>query len=65
MLAYGVGGVAIGTMALSLPFILPALRRYCIPYVPATKEQVRTITSLLCGRRGPVIDLGSGDGRVV
>lgn len=60
-----IGGVGFGLMALILPFVTPALRRYVLPYVPATPVQVDTVVGFLRGRRGKVVDLGSGDGRVV
>lgn len=59
------GGAGIGLFALSIPFVLPALRRYCLPFVPATPIQIEKILHLLRGRGGKVVDLGSGDGRVV
>lgn len=60
-----IGGAGIGLFALSIPFVLPALRRYCLPYVPATPTQMQTVLQQLKGRQGKVVDLGSGDGRVV
>ena len=60
-----VGGASIGLFAVSIPFILPALRKYCLPYVPATPVQIEKILYQLRGREGKVVDLGSGDGRVV
>jgi len=41
------------------------LSKICLPYVPATTQQVENVMTLLKGRRGPIIDLGSGDGRIV
>ncbi|KAF8563354.1 hypothetical protein P879_10637 [Paragonimus westermani] len=54
-------------------FIAPAFRRICLPYVPATTVQLNSIARLLHTAQqaeqmtslGSVIDLGSGDGRVV
>ena len=60
-----IGGMGVGLMALVLPFVTPALRRYVLPYVPATPVQVGTVVGYLQGRMGKVVDLGSGDGRVV
>ena len=37
----------------------------CLPYVPATTEQVHNVLRALKGRSGPLVDLGSGDGRIV
>ncbi len=59
------GGVFVGVCALATPFISPALRKVCLPYVPATTRQVDNVMSLLQGRSGTLIDLGSGDGRIV
>lgn len=59
------GGAGIGLLVVALPFVLPALRRYCLPYVPATPVQIERVLSQLEGRKGKVVDLGSGDGRVV
>ena len=58
-------GTGFGLLAVTIPFVLPALRKYCLPYVPATPVQIRTVLSQLKGRSGKVVDLGSGDGRVV
>ena len=61
-----ISGTAFGLVfAVTTPFILPALRKYCLPYVPATTEQVKNILCLLRGKQGRLIDLGSGDGRLV
>ena len=60
-----IGGACFGLFAVTIPFVMPAVRKYCLPYVPATHMQIRTVLSVLKGRSGKVIDLGSGDGRVV
>ncbi|XP_077172496.1 adenine nucleotide translocase lysine N-methyltransferase isoform X2 [Paroedura picta] len=36
-----------------------------VPYVPASVKQVENVMSLLAGRSGKMVDLGSGDGRIV
>ncbi|XP_034988145.2 adenine nucleotide translocase lysine N-methyltransferase [Zootoca vivipara] len=36
-----------------------------VPYVPANANQVENVMSLLKGRSGKMVDLGSGDGRIV
>ncbi|XP_076121702.1 adenine nucleotide translocase lysine N-methyltransferase [Alosa pseudoharengus] len=36
-----------------------------VPYLPASRAQVRNVMTLLHGRSGGVADLGSGDGRIV
>lgn len=62
-----VGATALGVSLAAIPFVAPALRRVCIPYVPATPDQLANVRKALAidGSRGPLIDLGSGDGRVV
>lgn len=65
---FAVGAFAatgVGLLVACAPFILPALRKVCLPYVPATDRQVHNVLKLLKSRKGSVIDLGSGDGRIV
>lgn len=59
--------MVVGMTALAWPFISPALRKHCLPYVPATDRQVANVLSLCrkSGAGGPLVDLGSGDGRIV
>lgn len=59
------GGTAVGLMVVCAPFVSPALRRVCLPYVPATTSQVNNVLLALRGRHGSLLDLGSGDGRIV
>ncbi|CAG9772779.1 unnamed protein product [Ceutorhynchus assimilis] len=59
------GGVALGLTVICAPFVSPALRKFCLPYIPATNEQLSNILSALRGRKGTLLDLGSGDGRIV
>ncbi|KAF7995962.1 hypothetical protein HCN44_007929 [Aphidius gifuensis] len=59
------GGVGVALSVICIPFISPALRKICLPFVPATNEQISNITHALRGRSGSLIDLGSGDGRLV
>lgn len=47
------------------PFVSPAFRKICLPYVPATHQQIKNVIRALSGRSGSLIDLGSGDGRIV
>ena len=54
-----------GVYALTAPFLLPALRKICLPFVPATSAQVKNVFTALSGRSGSLIDIGSGDGRIV
>ncbi|KER24202.1 hypothetical protein T265_08091 [Opisthorchis viverrini] len=64
--------VACVTYTLSA-FIAPAFRRVCLPFVPATPVQLDNIAKILLAQRksacsstlGPIVDLGSGDGRVL
>ncbi|KAJ8033551.1 Protein N-lysine methyltransferase FAM173B [Holothuria leucospilota] len=58
------GSVAVGLSIVSAPFVLPAFRRFCLPYIPATSAQVRNVFTALERRKGSLIDLGSGDGRI-
>nr|ACO10837.1 C16orf24 [Caligus rogercresseyi] len=62
-----IGGAAIAISGLCLPFVTPALRRICLPYVPATDTQVQNVMKALQGRPkgGTLVDIGSGDGRIV
>ncbi|XP_054848318.1 adenine nucleotide translocase lysine N-methyltransferase-like [Eublepharis macularius] len=39
--------------------------RLQVPYVPSSAKQVENMMSLLEGRSGKLVDLGSGDGRIV
>ncbi|XP_075035211.1 adenine nucleotide translocase lysine N-methyltransferase isoform X2 [Mixophyes fleayi] len=36
-----------------------------VPYMPASAKQVKNVMTLLRGRSGKMVDLGSGDGRIV
>lgn len=58
-------GAGCGLLVGTIPFVIPALRKHCLPYVPATPVQIRTVVRQLKGRTGKVVDLGSGDGKVV
>ncbi|XP_053186623.1 ATP synthase subunit C lysine N-methyltransferase-like [Scomber japonicus] len=49
--------------AATAPFVAPALRKVCLPFVPATTEQVQNVFQR--ARTGNVVDIGSGDGRIV
>ncbi|XP_010586360.1 ATP synthase subunit C lysine N-methyltransferase [Loxodonta africana] len=60
-----VGGTLAALYAVATPFLMPALRRVCLPFVPATPRQVENVMKVLRGRNGPLVDIGSGDGRVV
>ncbi|XP_075442322.1 ATP synthase subunit C lysine N-methyltransferase isoform X2 [Ascaphus truei] len=60
-----VGGTLVTLYAVATPFVAPALRKVCLPYVPATTTQVENVLKMLQSRSGPVVDIGSGDGRIV
>ncbi|KAG5318466.1 F173B methyltransferase, partial [Pseudoatta argentina] len=59
------GGIATAISVVCFPFISPAFRKICLPYVPATRQQIKNVIRALNGRSGSLIDLGSGDGRIV
>ncbi|XP_012927830.2 protein FAM173B isoform X5 [Heterocephalus glaber] len=60
-----VGGALVAVYAVATPFITPALRKICLPFVPATAKQIENVMKMLRHRRGSLVDIGSGDGRVV
>ncbi|XP_034827848.1 ATP synthase subunit C lysine N-methyltransferase [Maniola hyperantus] len=64
-LIYTTGGLAIGMSIVCIPFVSPAFRKVCLPYVPATTDQLAGVTRALKGRSGRLLDVGSGDGRIV
>ncbi|XP_069066657.1 adenine nucleotide translocase lysine N-methyltransferase [Pleurodeles waltl] len=49
--------------------LMPGFRRVPlklqVPYLPASIGQVKNVMALLHGRSGKMVDLGSGDGRIV
>ena len=75
-----IGAVAIGFSIATIPFLTPALRKHTLPYIPATPKQIKNvfkaikmysnsknITSTIPskGISPKLVDLGSGDGRIV
>ncbi|XP_077580525.1 ATP synthase subunit C lysine N-methyltransferase [Stigmatopora nigra] len=60
-----VGGSLVALYAVTTPFIAPALRKICLPFVPATTTQVQNVLNALRARSGTLVDIGSGDGRIV
>uniref|UniRef100_A0A915DKX6 Xenotropic and polytropic retrovirus receptor 1 n=1 Tax=Ditylenchus dipsaci TaxID=166011 RepID=A0A915DKX6_9BILA len=70
-IAVSISAGAMGITALAIPFITPAFRRVCIPYVPASDAQMNNVVKLIqslskqTAQIEPIIDLGSGDGRIV
>ena len=70
--AFAAGAVAASVVCILTPFISPALRSVCLPYVPATSRQLDNVAQLLRHAEihesrhiGNLLDVGSGDGRVV
>ena len=62
------GATAVGIVLVTTPFVTPALRKICLPYVPATERQIANVIRMarVYKRKGStLVDLGSGDGRVV
>lgn len=65
ILIYATGGLALGVSIVCIPFVSPGFRKICLPYVPATSDQLLGVTKALRGRTGKLLDVGSGDGRIV
>uniref|UniRef100_A0A452I7M8 ATP synthase subunit C lysine N-methyltransferase n=2 Tax=Gopherus agassizii TaxID=38772 RepID=A0A452I7M8_9SAUR len=60
-----VGGTLVVLYAVATPFLTPALRKICLPFVPATSAQIENVLKMLQYRSGSLVDIGSGDGRIV
>nr|XP_057917638.1 ATP synthase subunit C lysine N-methyltransferase [Doryrhamphus excisus] len=60
-----VGSSLVALYAVATPFVAPALRKICLPFVPATTTQVENVLNALRARSGSLVDIGSGDGRIV
>uniref|UniRef100_A0A5F9D9D8 ATP synthase subunit C lysine N-methyltransferase n=2 Tax=Oryctolagus cuniculus TaxID=9986 RepID=A0A5F9D9D8_RABIT len=60
-----VGGTLMAVYAVATPFVTPALRKVCLPFVPATTKQIENVVKMLQSRSGSLVDIGSGDGRIV
>lgn len=60
-----VGGSLLALYAVATPFVAPALRKVCLPFVPATAAQIQNVLKMLENRSGSLVDIGSGDGRIV
>ncbi|KAH8346710.1 hypothetical protein KR084_008535 [Drosophila pseudotakahashii] len=66
LLIAATGGVAVGLSIVCASFVAPAFRRICLPYVPATTEQIQNVLTFLPRNAGgKLLDIGSGDGRIV
>ncbi|NXV89431.1 F173B methyltransferase, partial [Calonectris borealis] len=61
----GVSGTLVALYAVVTPFVTPALRKVCLPFVPATSSQIKNVLKMLENRSGSLVDIGSGDGRIV
>lgn len=59
------GGSLLALHAVAAPFVAPALRKVCLPFVPATAAQVDNVLRVLQSRTGTLVDIGSGDGKIV
>lgn len=61
------GFAAVGISIVCFPFVSPAFRKFTLPFIPATDNQLRNILSVLpknsVNKR--LLDIGSGDGRIV
>ncbi|KAG8598827.1 hypothetical protein GDO81_002759 [Engystomops pustulosus] len=62
-------GMTASVYALWSLFVLPGFRKVPwklkVPYLPSGKTQTANVVKLLQGRKGRLVDLGSGDGRLV
>uniref|UniRef100_A0AAV2KM07 Uncharacterized protein n=1 Tax=Knipowitschia caucasica TaxID=637954 RepID=A0AAV2KM07_KNICA len=62
-------GTGLAVYAMWVGILQPGFRRVPlklqVPYIPASTSQVRNVMTLLKGRKGSIVDLGSGDGRIV
>lgn len=60
------GGIGVGLTVVCASFVAPAFRKYCLPYVPATNQQISNVLSVVPkNMQGKLLDIGSGDGRIV
>ncbi|XP_062264927.1 adenine nucleotide translocase lysine N-methyltransferase [Platichthys flesus] len=70
---WGIAQIAAGTglavYTMWVVIVQPGFRkvplRLQVPYIPASKAQVDNVMTLVRGRKGGLVDLGSGDGRIV
>lgn len=80
LITLGIGATAIGLVCVTIPFVLPAMRKHALPYIPATDKQVSNAFKAIriFNKSRPdskiipetnnivkLIDIGSGDGRIV
>jgi len=61
-----VAASAVALVTITTPFVVPAFRKVCLPFVPATPAQIKNILSALPNKQSmlKVAEIGSGDGRV-
>ncbi|XP_030067802.1 adenine nucleotide translocase lysine N-methyltransferase [Microcaecilia unicolor] len=63
------GCTGLVTYAVWAGILMPGFRKVPlklqVPYIPASSQQVENVMALLKGRSGKMVDLGSGDGRIV
>nr|XP_014345014.1 PREDICTED: protein FAM173A isoform X1 [Latimeria chalumnae] len=67
------GCTGLAVYAVWAGLLMPGFRRVplklqveqTVPYIPASPKQVENVMSLLKGRSGKMVDMGSGDGRIV
>lgn len=67
VVAGGFGIAATAIVVIATPLVLPALRKHCLPYVPATDNQLGNLAKAFAkhSKHGDrFVDIGSGDGRV-
>lgn len=60
--------IAVGISVVCFPFVSPALRRFTLPFIPATDTQLKNILKVLPknpSKSDRILDIGSGDGRIV
>jgi len=55
----------VGFNVVAVPFVAPGLRKICLPFLRANPAQIQNLLKALGGRRGTLLDIGSGDGRIV
>lgn len=63
------GGTGLAAYSVWALVLMPGFRKVPlklqVPYMPASAKQVENVMLLLKGRAGKMVDLGSGDGRIV
>ncbi|KAG8456594.1 hypothetical protein GDO86_002392 [Hymenochirus boettgeri] len=68
-LSWLVSGITASVYGLWAMFVFPGFRkvpwRLKVPYLPSSTTQTDNVINLLRGRKGKLVDLGSGDGRLV